>query len=77
MEWLAAYRPDLVERYEELYARGAYLPPTERGRLAALLRRRALDVSRTLRRDPAPARRRDAHPPQRTPARSVRQDTLF
>src|SRR5690606_13187455 len=30
MEWLKSYRPDLVERYEELYARGAYLPRAER-----------------------------------------------
>ena len=26
MEWLRSYRPDLVERYERLYGRGAYLP---------------------------------------------------
>src|SRR5882757_9489513 len=39
MEWLASYRPDLVERYEELYARGAYAPPAERERLTALVRR--------------------------------------
>ncbi len=78
MEWLAAYRPDLVDRYEELYARGAYLPPAERSRLAALLGRRGLNAFRTLRRDPAP-RRRDlhSHPPARPPSRSVRQDTLF
>lgn len=76
MEWLAAYRPDLVDRYEELYARGAYLPPAERSRLAALLGRRGLNAFRTLRRDPAP-RRRDPHPPARPPSRSVSQDTLF
>jgi DNA repair photolyase len=29
-EWLRADRPDLVERYERLYARGAYLPEAER-----------------------------------------------
>ena len=38
MEWLRAYRPDLVERYEELYRRGAYAPRAEQDRLAALLR---------------------------------------
>ncbi|MBI5105102.1 MAG: hypothetical protein HZB46_09000 [Solirubrobacterales bacterium] len=37
MEWLRSYRPDLVERYEELYARGAYLPKGEQHRLQALL----------------------------------------
>ena len=26
MDWLRSYRPDLVERYEKLYARGAYAP---------------------------------------------------
>jgi hypothetical protein len=36
MEWLRSYRPDLVERYEELYARGAYLPRVEQERIRAL-----------------------------------------
>jgi DNA repair photolyase len=38
MDWLRSYRPDLVALYEQLYARGAYAPPGERRRLAALLR---------------------------------------
>jgi DNA repair photolyase len=38
MEWLASYRPDLVPRYERLYARGAYAPKSERARIAALAR---------------------------------------
>jgi DNA repair photolyase len=38
-QWLRSYRPDLVEMYEQLYARGAYAPPAERRRLAALLQR--------------------------------------
>jgi DNA repair photolyase len=29
-EWLREHRPELVERYERLYARGAYLPADER-----------------------------------------------
>jgi DNA repair photolyase len=29
-EWLREHRPDLVPRYERLYARGAYLPADER-----------------------------------------------
>jgi DNA repair photolyase len=37
--WLRAHRPELVERYERLYARGAYAPKVERERLADLLRR--------------------------------------
>ena len=39
MDWLRSYRPDLVARYEQLYARGAYAPAPERARIAALLRR--------------------------------------
>jgi DNA repair photolyase len=35
--WLRAKRPDLVPRYEELYARGGYMPPPERARLTALV----------------------------------------
>ncbi len=38
-DWLREYRPDLVERYQRLYVRGAYAPPVERRRLAALVRR--------------------------------------
>jgi DNA repair photolyase len=29
-EWLREHRPDLLERYERLYAKGAYLPADER-----------------------------------------------
>ena len=39
MGWLRDARPDLVPRYEELYARGAYAPKAERDRLSALLTR--------------------------------------
>jgi DNA repair photolyase len=51
MDWLRSYRPDLVPRYEALYARGAYAPKAERERLSRLVRggRRAMG----LRRDPA------------------------
>jgi len=40
MDWLRSYRPDLVEHYEELYARGAYAPREERARIAGLIRHR-------------------------------------
>jgi DNA repair photolyase len=40
MEWLASYRPDLIPRYERLYARGAYAPQAERDRISALARPR-------------------------------------
>jgi DNA repair photolyase len=36
-DWLKAYRPDLVARYEELYQRGAYVPSDERKRLQELV----------------------------------------
>ena len=39
MGWLADQRPDLIERYERLYSRGAYAPREERERLAGLVRR--------------------------------------
>jgi hypothetical protein len=39
MDWLRSYRPDLVERYEELYARSAYLPRVEQERISGLVRR--------------------------------------
>jgi DNA repair photolyase len=38
MEWLRSNRPDLVPRYERLYARSAYAPKAEQERLAALAR---------------------------------------
>jgi DNA repair photolyase len=37
MDWLRSYRPDLVERYEELYARGAYAPKEQQARMAKLV----------------------------------------
>jgi DNA repair photolyase len=39
-DWLRAYRPDLVSRYENLYRRGAYAPPELRQRLASLASRK-------------------------------------
>jgi DNA repair photolyase len=38
-DWLRQQRPDLLERYEELYRRGAYVGPAERERLAKLVER--------------------------------------
>ncbi len=51
MDWLRSYRPDLVPRYEALYARGAYAPKEERERLSRLVRsgRREMGLGR----DPA------------------------
>jgi DNA repair photolyase len=54
-DWLREHRPDLLERYEKLYARGAYAPMEERRRLAALLRVAGV---------PPPTRFTDFDPPQ-------------
>ena len=82
MEWLRSYRPDLVERYERLYRRGAYAPREEQDRLRAL-------VQRFRRRERAPARRRSipnlrglppraaTQPPDREPPAPARQEVLF
>jgi len=37
-DWLRSHRPDLLPRYEELYARGAYAPKAERERISKLAR---------------------------------------
>jgi DNA repair photolyase len=37
MDWLRSQRPDLVPRYEKLYAHGAYAPKSERERLSQLI----------------------------------------
>jgi DNA repair photolyase len=39
MDWLRSQRPDLVPRYERLYARGAYAPKSERERLSGMVAR--------------------------------------
>jgi DNA repair photolyase len=38
MAWLTEHRSDLVDRYRDLYRRGAYAPTAERRRLARLVR---------------------------------------
>ena len=84
MEWLRSYRPDLVERYEELYARSAYAPRVEQERLGALVRRARARSAGAFRRDPwrdhaarkpAPAA---AHVPEQAPrAPATEQTKLF
>ncbi len=64
-DWLRENRPELVERYTKLYARGAYAPTEERRRLAELVRRedRVSWPSRFGARDP-PADERPAEEPR-------------
>ena len=42
MSWLKEARPELVERYRDLYKRGAYAPAQERKRLSELVRRKGM-----------------------------------
>jgi DNA repair photolyase len=72
MEWLRAERPELVDRYRELYRRGAYAPAGERRRLAALLERPGRPS------DGEWARGRQLAPPPRTPPSTAPgQERLF
>jgi DNA repair photolyase len=73
-DWLRAYRPDLLPRYERLYARGAYAPREERDRLAKLAR----GTGRRHIRKPPPAGpfRVEAQEESEAPAR-MEQATLF
>ena len=78
MDWLRSQRPDLVPRYERLYARGAYAPKEERERLAALVRqgRRVTSfegaAADSTRPDPGPDR-----DPLTMPPPEPRQSSLF
>jgi DNA repair photolyase len=82
MEWLRSYRPDLVARYEELYARGAYVGKAERERISALLRRgpgrRSVPGLRSPGRDRDSAREDDpVTMPERRPPPEPAQTKLF
>ncbi len=71
-EWLRSYRPDLVPRYERLYARGAYVPQRER---RAIERAAGMPAAR-LRASPGRFRGGGAEPPQAR-REEVRQERLF
>jgi DNA repair photolyase len=73
-DWLRTKRPDLVERYEELYRDGAYVKPAQRKALEARLpgRRRAKGAPERFERPPRPAL---APPPPKR--EEVRQTSLF
>jgi DNA repair photolyase len=66
-DWLESYRPDLLPRYRELYARGAYAPKKERERLMNLVnenRHRAGTWPKDLRRSVENGKRGYAHGPR-------------
>ena len=75
MEWLRSEHPELVDRYRELYRRGAYAPVGERRRLAALLERPGRPS------DGGWGRGRETKLPSRTPAAATapaeEQERLF
>ncbi len=68
-DWLRTHRPDLVPRYEELYARGAYATKAERQRISRLVRYEGSHDGFGFRRGAAPP------PPHATPP--PEQPTLF
>jgi DNA repair photolyase len=75
MDWLRSYRPDLVLRYERLYAGRAYAPKAEQERLAGLVRAGRRVTGRS-RRDPAFAdASEDAEPEMAAPP--PEQPSLF
>ena len=77
-DWLRDQRPDLVERYEELYRRGAYAPVQERRRLGALVARGGTRTrAPSMRgRDPAPTDRTESTRPLRA-TETAAQASLF
>ncbi len=77
MGWLHAQRPDLVERYEQLYARGAYAPREERERLAGLVRHGRHSLPGGFRRERAPTPAPPATPVTASPSDRPAQGALF
>ena len=75
----SASAPDLVARYGELYARGAYAPADERRRLAALVRgdRRARRRAALRAAPPRAARRRRAGARAQPAPHARRRSSLF
>jgi len=73
-DWLRVHRPDLVDRYERLYRRGAYAPAQERERLSRLVRGGRRPAGRLApRADPGPDPREGARGARRAAARPVSQ----
>ena len=75
-DWLRSYRPDLVPRYERLYARGAYVPERER---RAIERAAGMPAARLRANHERFEHRGGAREPDPPPAprEVVRQERLF
>jgi DNA repair photolyase len=63
-DWLHAHRPDLLERYQRLYRRGAYMPSEEQELVTAPVRRRGSAFSARALPEAAPARDEPPEPAQ-------------
>jgi DNA repair photolyase len=75
MDWLRSQRPDLIERYQELYRRGAYAPQEERERLSGMVRRRGARSPRGFSRRDEPQMGRASS--EESPEPRSRQQELF
>jgi DNA repair photolyase len=75
-DWLRSYRPDLVPRYERLYARGGRVPMRER---RAIERAAGLPAARLTTNSERRTHRGGMRPPDPPPAprKEVRQESLF
>jgi DNA repair photolyase len=63
-DWLRTHRPDLLERYERLYRRGAYMPRDEQERVTAPARRRGSALRARALPEAFPARQETPEPAQ-------------
>ncbi|MEJ7790190.1 MAG: radical SAM protein [Thermoleophilaceae bacterium] len=79
-DWLREHRPDLLPRYQRLYARGAYAPKEERERLSRMARGSSRRPAWPMRgsagsaveaRDPASAVDRGSSQPEPSPQESL------
>jgi DNA repair photolyase len=80
MDWLRDYRPDLVPRYERLYAKGSRLSPPERHKIESAAGAPWLEPRTDMdpyRRHRGGARRPPPPSLMPTPVARVKQETLF
>jgi DNA repair photolyase len=75
-DWLRSYRPDLVPRYERLYARGGRLPQRERRAIERAAGLPGVRLTPNPERFAHRGRTRGSEPPS-APLEEVRQESLF